>query len=67
MLDLELISHHYLVFLEEFFETLAALALWYAYRALGSTEATHTKLETHKRNFDSGTAKAGASLDAQTN
>ena len=34
MLDLELVQHHYMLFLEEFLETLAAIALWLAYRTL---------------------------------
>ena len=34
ILDLELVSHHYLVFIEEFLEMIAALALIFAYLSM---------------------------------
>ena len=49
MLDLELIQHHYMLFLEEFLETLAAIALWLAYRTLPATSAVTLSKTTLKR------------------
>lgn len=47
ILDLQLISHFYMPFLEEFTETLAALSLVFAYRSLRSNLGTEASVESN--------------------
>lgn len=67
-LDLELFQHHYLVFLEEFLEMLAALALWFAYRNLpgcDSLAVSEHKVLVNKNYRQPGTGESvGVRLDA---
>ena len=66
-LDLELFQHHYLVFMEEFLEMLAALALWFGYRNLPSFDNYPISEASGVvgKNYSQATSKSvGVGLDA---
>ena len=68
VLDLELVQHHYLHFLEEFTETLAAYALWLAYRSLAHTNEALSPNDIAPLKIgltDRGNKTKRATLDAQ--